>query len=214
MSLVIPFNSVDADSFYVSETAKVTVDGTFETLSGKITKINNAEQVLTGNMLVKYVTIDINNPGGLTASTSATAKVGDVACNSSAQLTYKSEGNITAKASGDVTSISVGEGNSVGKGGVVLTLNNSSLSQNIPSAELSVQEAQKTLDEKQEILDDCTVKAPIAGTIAEKPMPPEIRSARVRRAAHQAALQAVQPPEAHRAARPVRFCVPFMTSPI
>ena len=119
-------------------------------------------------MLVKYVTIDVTNPGGLTASTSATAQVGDVACNSSAELTYKSEGNITAKASGDVTSISVKEGNSVSKGGVIVTLSNSNLSQDIPSAKLSVQEAQKTLDDKQEILDDCSVTAPFAGEIAAK----------------------------------------------
>lgn len=168
MSLVIPFNSADVDSLYVGETAEVTMDSTFETLEGTVTKISNVEQVTSGNMLVKYVTIDVDNPGGITTSTCATAKIGDIACNSSATFTYKSEKNITAESSGEVTSISVDEGDYVSKNGTILTLENASLAQSVGSAEISLEEAQETLDEQQEILDGCTVTAPVAGTVVEK----------------------------------------------
>lgn len=168
MSLKIPFNSADADDIYVGETATVTLDGTFETLSGTVTAVNGTEQVLTGNMLVRYVTIDVQNPGGLTDSTSATATIGGAACNSGATFTYKSEATITAKASGEVASVSVSEGDYVSQGATILTLSSSDIQQNVKSAELSLEDAQNNLESRQEALDDYTITSPISGTVIDK----------------------------------------------
>ncbi len=168
MSLTVPFNSADVDSFYIGQSASVTLDSTFETLSGSVTKISNTEQVLTGNMLVKYVTIEVKNPGGITDSTVATATVGDVACNDSASFSYKSKQTITAKTSGTVTSILVDEGNYVSKNTVIVKLESSDIEQNVTSAQLSLEDAQNNLENKQEALDDYTIESPIAGTIITK----------------------------------------------
>ncbi|MEA4894207.1 MAG: efflux RND transporter periplasmic adaptor subunit [Oscillospiraceae bacterium] len=168
MTLMVPFNSADVDSFYLGEVASVTLDSTFETLSGTISKISNTEQVLTGNMLVKYVTIEVANPGGITDSTTATATVGDIACNSSASFSYKSSQTITAKASGTVVSILADEGDSVQKNSVVVKLESDDIEQNVASAKLSLEDAQNNLDNKKEALEDYTIKSPIAGTIIEK----------------------------------------------
>jgi HlyD family secretion protein len=168
MSLTIPFNSADVDSFYVGESAEVTLDSTFEVLSGTIAKINNVEQVSTGNMLVKYVTIDVANPGGITDSTAATAKVGDIACNSGATFAYKDEKTITTETSGKVVAIPVSEGDAVSEGTVVVQLQNSDLEQSATSSELSLEDAQNALDNKQEALDDYTITSPISGTVIEK----------------------------------------------
>ena len=110
MCLLLPFNSADVDAFYVGETADVTLDSTFETLTGTVTKISRTEQVLTGNMLVKYVTIEVSNPGGITDNTQASATIGGAACNSGASFTYKSTESITAKTSGEVSVIYADEG--------------------------------------------------------------------------------------------------------
>lgn len=168
MSLTVPFNSADVDSFYVGQSASVTLDSTFETLSGNITKISNTEQVLTGNMLVKYVTIEVTNPGGITDSTVASATVGDIACNSSSSFSYKSKQSITAKASGTVTSILVDEGNYVSKSTVIVKLESSDIEQNVTSAQLSLEDAENNLENKQEALEDYTIESPIAGTIITK----------------------------------------------
>lgn len=168
MSLTIPFNTADVDSFYVGESAEVTLDSTFEVLTGTISKINNVEQVTTGNMLVKYVTIDVANPGGITDSTAASAKVGDIACNSGATFSYKDEKSITTETSGKVTAIPVAEGDTVSEGTLLVQLQNSDLEQSVTSSELSLEDAQNALDNKQETLDDYTITSPISGTVIEK----------------------------------------------
>ena len=168
MSIMLPFNSSDVDSFYIGQSASVTLDSTFETLTGSVTKISNTEQVLTGNMLVKYVTIEVSNPGGITDTTEATATIGDVACNSSSTFSYKSKQSITAKTSGTVTSILVDEGDYVKKSTVIVKLESSDIEQSVSSAQLSLEDAQNSLENKEEALDDYTIESPIAGTIITK----------------------------------------------
>lgn len=65
MKLTVPFPSDDAAGFYVGQSAQIMLAGTFETLSGTVTEVNAADTVLTGNMLVRSVTIETANPGGL-----------------------------------------------------------------------------------------------------------------------------------------------------
>lgn len=168
MSLEVPFNSADVDSFYIGEPATVTLDSTFETLSGTVTKISNAEKVMTGNMLVKYVTIEVSNPGGITDSTAATATIDGIACSSSASFKYKSSETVTAKSSGEVVSILVSEGNSAQKGAVIVKLENSDLEQNAANSKLALEEAQNNLENRKKALEDYTIKSPISGTIITK----------------------------------------------
>jgi len=168
MSLTIPFNSTDTSAFWVGESAEVTLDSTFETLAGTITKIGSVEEVLTGNMLVKYVTIDVTNPGGITASTVGTATVAGAACNSSASFAYKDEETITAKTSGEVESVCAAEGDAVSKGDTVIQLSSDDLEQTIESSKLSLEDAENSLANKQEALDDYTITAPISGTVITK----------------------------------------------
>ncbi|MFB0920912.1 MAG: HlyD family efflux transporter periplasmic adaptor subunit [Oscillospiraceae bacterium] len=168
MSLSVPFNSADVDSFYIGESATVTLDSTFETLNGTVSKISATEQVLTGNMLVKYVTIEVSNPGGITDSTSATASIGDVACNSSANFAYKSSQTITAKTSGTVESIVHDEGDSVSKGTVIVKLSSDDISGNITSARISLEDAENSLADKEKALEDYTITSPIDGTVITK----------------------------------------------
>ena len=47
---------------------------TFETLTGTVSEISGNTEVLTGNMIVRNVTIDVSNPGGLSTSQSASAR--------------------------------------------------------------------------------------------------------------------------------------------
>lgn len=48
MELTVPFNASDAATFGVGSTATVTIDGSFETLTGTVTAIDAADTVLDG----------------------------------------------------------------------------------------------------------------------------------------------------------------------
>lgn len=84
MELTVHFPADDAAGFYVGQGATVTLDSTFETLSGTVGAISSVDTVLTGNRIVRAVTVQVQNPGGITTTQSATAEVGGVGSSDSA----------------------------------------------------------------------------------------------------------------------------------
>ena len=168
MELTVPFNSADVSGFGVGSAATVTMDGSFETLTGTVTAIDAADTVLDGYQIVRYVTIQVNNPGGISPSSAATATVGGVACNQGANFTYRSESTITSSASGTVASLNVGEGSQVEVGTVVATLSSSSVEQQVENSRLSLQQSELSYENTVRQLEDYTITAPIDGTVITK----------------------------------------------
>lgn len=80
MTLTVPFQAGDAAHISAGQTAQVTLSGTLETLSGTVESVASADQVGNGGALVRQVKIRLTNPGALTETTSATARVGTYAC--------------------------------------------------------------------------------------------------------------------------------------
>ena len=168
MRLTLPFLASEAESFYVGQSASVTLDSTFETLSGTVTKISGNNEVLTGNVIVRQVTIEVQNPGGLSTSQTGSASIGGVDSAGSGSFTYASEESITAQVSGEVTQIYVSEGSWVDEDGAVLSLSSDSLEDEIQSASESLRNAQLSLESRYDQLDNYTVTSPIQGTIIDK----------------------------------------------
>ena len=168
MELTVPFPADDAASFYVGQAATVTLDSTFETLTGTVSKIAGNTQVLTGNVIVREVTIQVSNPGGLSTTQSASAAVGGVGSSSAATFAYADETTVTASVSGTVSAVSFQEGDWVEKGQVLVRLTSDSVDDQIQSASESLRNAELSYDKQTEQLDDYTITAPITGTIVDK----------------------------------------------
>ena len=168
MSLEISFPADDAASFYVGQSATVTLDSTFETLSGTISKIAGTDTVLTGNVVVRTVTIDVTNPGGLSTTQTASAAVGSATSTSSGTFTYKEEETVTAEVSGEVAAIRVSEGDQVSTGQTLIVLTSDDLDDQIQSAQDSLRNAEISYENQTEQLEDYTITAPITGTIVDK----------------------------------------------
>ena len=168
MTLTVHFPTDDADGFYVGQSASVTLDSTFETLSGTVSEISSVETVLTGNRIVRAVTIQVQNPGGITTTQTATADIGGVGSSDGATFEYGGEETVTAGLSGTVASISAGEGDYVSRNGTILTLTSDDLEDQIQSAYESLENAQLSLENQNEQLDNYTITAPISGTVIDK----------------------------------------------
>ena len=168
MSLEVSFPADDASSFYVGQSATVTLDSTFETLTGTISKISGTDTVLTGNVIVRTVTIDVSNPGGLSTEQTASAAVGTATSTASGTFTYKEEETVTAQVSGEVSSIRVFEGDQVSSGQTLIVLTSDDLDDSLQSASESLRNAEISLENQYENLDDYTITSPIKGTIADK----------------------------------------------
>ena len=168
MTLSVPFQSADAANISVGQAAQVTLSGTLETLSGTVESVASADQVGNGGALVRQVKIRLTNPGALTETTSATARVGTYACASGGTLSPRLRQTITAAASGEITSLNVSVGSRVSAGTVLAAIGGESAENSLADAALAVQNAQLSLQSAQEALDSYTITSPISGTVIEK----------------------------------------------
>lgn len=168
MELTIPFHSADAANISVGDTASVTVDGSFETLTGTVTQVGAVDEALEGGAVARYVTIDVQNPGALSASSTASATINGAACSASGTFAYKAEATITAQASGEVASISAGEGQWVEKGAAIVTLSSTELQNSLRSSEISLEDSKLSLENVQEQLENYQITSPISGTVIKK----------------------------------------------
>lgn len=182
MLLTVPFSSADVKKSWVNKSAVVEIDGSSETLKGTITKVSSLEKVLTGNRVVKDVTIKVKNPGGITLETNASALVGNIS--SSGVGTFKAieDSVIVADNSGEISKLSVDEGDRVKKGSVIASLDNDSIDDQletyqktvdnakdgVDNARDNVEDAEKSLEEQIDALADYNVTAPISGQIITK----------------------------------------------
>ena len=168
MTLTVPFQAGDAAHISAGQTAQVTLSGTLETLSGTVESVASADQVGNGGALVRQVKIRLTNPGALTETTSATARVGTYACASGGTLSPRLRQTITAAASGEITNLNVSVGSRVSAGTVLAAIGGESAENSLADAALAVQNAQLSLQSAQEALDSYTITSPISGTVIEK----------------------------------------------
>ena len=168
MTLTVPFQAGDAAHISAGQTAQVTLSGTLETLSGTVESVASADQVGNGGALVRQVKIRLTNPGALTETTSATARVGTYACAAGGTLSPQLRQTITAAASGEITNLNVSVGSRVSAGAVLAAIGGESAENSLADAALAVQNAQLSLQSAQEALDSYTITSPISGTVIEK----------------------------------------------
>ena len=168
MTLKVDFPADDAKGFYVGQWAVVTLDGSLESMPGTISKVSAVDNVLSTGQIVRQVTIDVKNPGGIAVSRVATAVVAGIESMDSGEFSYKTEKTIMAGVSGTVSAIKVAEGDTVKDGQVLATLTSDSLSDAVDNAYQNLRNAQLSLDNQNDTLDNYTITSPIDGTIIDK----------------------------------------------
>lgn len=179
MKITLPFLSTEADQISVGSEAIVTLEDSGEQLPGTVTVVSSLVEVLSGGRLVKAVTIEVANPGGLTSLTQATASVGSFVCGNESSFTAKTETVLAADLSGnsglEVGSMLISEGSYVTKGTPIFTATAKSVEKyvknfetSVQSAEDSLKNAQNKLTNTQDNLDNYTITAPISGTVITK----------------------------------------------
>ena len=168
MELTVSFPADDAQGFYVGQSATVTLDSTFETLTGTVSEVAANTTVSTGNMIVREVTIQVTNPGGISTTQTASATVNGVGSSSSGTFSYEDESTVVADVSGTVSSIAVSEGDWVSEGQTLLVMTSDDLDEQVQSASDSLRSAEISYENQTDQLDDYTITSPIQGTIVDK----------------------------------------------
>ena len=191
MLLVVPFNASEVDSSLVGKTAKVTINDSFETIKGKVTEVSSIEEAYSGNRVIKDVTIEVSNPGGITNTTAASASIGSIYSVDMGTFSVKTDAVITSDVTGEIASLNLQEGDSIKEGDVVLAISQKSVDDELANYLNAVDNAQNTvdntkdaLDEKQQAIEDAdtnlqdvidtktdyTITAPVTGKVISKNM--------------------------------------------
>lgn len=194
LKIQVPFNEADANNISAGEAAVLTVASSGDKLNGVVDHISGAKSATSAHAVVKYVTINVTNPGGLTINDKASAMVGDYACSDIGTFEYSDEGYITAKSSGTLGDIYLEKNDMISVGQNIGYIESDTITKqledandNVETAQLSVDEAydnlekliinndtyslddaKLNLEQAQEKLDDYQIKAPIDGTIITK----------------------------------------------
>lgn len=177
MKLKVPFLSGDAGVIGVGNGAVVTLTDTQEQLEGTVTEVSNMDTTLTGGRIIRYVTIQVANPGGLTADYTAVAAVGSFSGSMEANFEPITETvmNADLAANVEVQSLLAHEGDYVAKGSPVFLMESKSADKLIRSykdsldkAEENLESAQNKLDSTKDNYDKYTITAPISGQVISK----------------------------------------------
>lgn len=177
MKLKIPFLSGDAGTFLKGMASVVTLPDTGEQIQGTVDIVSNQEVALTGGRLVRNVTILVQNPGGLTADTKASAAIGSVP--GVEDGTFQPDINNAMEAalpvSVEVEAMLVNEGDYVQKGTPLFRLTEKSAedlkknyTDSMNQAEENAESAKNKLDTTTKNYENYTIKAPISGTVVSK----------------------------------------------
>src|SRR5699024_3539399 len=121
-----------------------------------------------GNMLVRQVTMAVPNAGALTSAQAATASVNGVSALGSAHFAYQKEQTLTAAAGGTVAALCVQPGARMAAGGQVDQLTSDSLTRQLEQAADNLRSAQLSVEDAENTLENYTITAPISGTIIQK----------------------------------------------
>lgn len=168
MTVEIPFNAADVDPSWLGNRAAVYVGDEGERIKGTVTAISPTTETRDGNMVVTCVTIEVVNPGAISAGMSATATIGGVDCNSEGTFAVKSEGTLLAGGSGTIAELTIEEGAYVRKGDTYIILEDATVGDSVASSKLSLESAKNQLSSAEKSLDDYSVMAPISGTVITK----------------------------------------------
>lgn len=177
MKVKLPFLSTDAQQIPVGAQAILTLSSTQEQLPGVVTAVSSMDETLTGGRLVRYVTIQVENPGGLTETMTATAQIGALYSSADGAFAPTVDTVLAADlpSSVEVQALLVNEGDFLDIGTPIFQMSSDdaqklikSYRESMDTAQSSLEQAQSGLDSTQDSYNNYTITAPISGTVIKK----------------------------------------------
>lgn len=179
MKIRVPFLSQEAAAIAVGAPGILTLTDTEEQLDAVVTAVSNMDEVLDGGRLVRYVTLETANPGGLTASHTASVSVGEFSASKEGSFEATTDTVMKAAVNGngslEVEQLLVNEGDYVTVGTPIFRIRSKDVEDilqnfkdSVDSAESQVESAQSNVDSTQDNYENYTITAPISGQVITK----------------------------------------------
>lgn len=174
MQLVARFTRAQIDNIEVGQPAEVFLPDYTCTMPGTVTAVNRLGEPAGSGAVLYPVTIEIENPGGLTPGTMAQAQVetpaGKLLAVQTSTLSDPRPVEVRAAAPGRVAQVRVRENDRVEAGQVLAVLASEDLDDQIQSQTLRVEQAQLDVASLEDQVASTRVVAPIDGTVVDLPV--------------------------------------------
>jgi HlyD family secretion protein len=152
----------------VGQSVRVTVENSFETLDGVITKVYDSSRQVDGYVTVTDVDIRVENPGLLSAGSFVSVEADGLFGYEGGALKGGAEKLVTAQAGGMVEKLHVLVGESIGAGAPIADLSSDTADNSLQEGYLSLREAELSYENAAKQLADYELTAPIAGSVISK----------------------------------------------
>lgn len=177
MKIRVPFLSTEAAGIGVGNVGTVTLSDSGEQLVGTVTAVSSMEETLSGGRLVRYVTLVVGNPGGLTTEHTALVQIGEWSCSKEGSFEASVDTVMSAdlSASVEIEAMLVNEGDYLEKGTPIFRMSSKtaenlmrSYKETMDKAEESMESATSKVDSTTDSYGNYTITAPISGTVITK----------------------------------------------
>ena len=168
LKVSLPFNEAQAANIRVGDAAYVSSSVHMSNVSGTVThKDANSHAGADGARLYN-ITVSFENPGAFYEGMSVGGAVGDMISSGSGKVEVSDSGTAVAECEGTVTRVNYKNGDYVEKGAVIATLTSDTVSDSIKNSNNNYKNAQLSMRDAREKLDDYILTSPISGTVITK----------------------------------------------
>ncbi len=170
MLLKLYFSYGYEDAIFVGQEASVSIPSAMETLTGKVREIKKVERISDKGTRLFEVTVEVPNPGTLTASMAVSASLAgsggeEIYPYEDGKLEYLRSQDIKTGAEGEALSVSLVNYARVKQGDVLLKMDSDVYDEKLLDYEDQLAAANETLKKAQDALDNFRAVAPKSGTV-------------------------------------------------
>lgn len=154
--------------------ATVSVPDQMLTLNGSVKEVYDLRRISDTGVSCFAVTVQVENPGSLTLNTPATCWLQSASGDLYPTITDENgfeplaRKTVSAEVSGTAETVHVRNGEIVQAGQVLVNMSSDTIDDEITSARDSLRDAELSLEDRYDALDNYTIQAPISGTIVDK----------------------------------------------
>ncbi len=166
MTVKLPFLYGSVNNTWIGAIADLSFVDTGESISGIVTEISGGSDYLYGNIAVNYVTITVDNPGGIPVGRRVAGTVLGINCSADGEFSLESSSPVISGLVGTLDEIYVSVGQYVTAGTPMFRITSPSMESQLKSARDGLDDAIEAMNDAYDMLADYRVTANIAGTVS------------------------------------------------
>lgn len=162
------FPYAKSTDFYVGQAATVYAGNFDAPVSGTVESVSNSTSITSAGQAAISVRVKIPNPGILSDSVSASARIGNYASYGQTTLNMGGSSTVYATASGTVQNLNKLAGSTVKQGETLCTVESENARDAVQNASLNLKNAQLAASMAADSMDDYNITSQITGRVIEK----------------------------------------------